>query len=250
MASPTPRTATPEALDRSEEAESPEESGPGPEAGTGTGSGKQPGGLRERKKQRTRDALVRAALELFTRQGYEETTVDEIAEAVDVSQRTFFRYFANKEQVVFAVHDMVDKRVLEELRARPADEAPLEALRCAAMEVWDGAPAVIESVIPLELHMRSYRMIESTPALVAAHLRRFSELEEQIACMIARREGLDVEADPRPRVVVAAFSGVMRVAGKLWGEGQDCSMESIRRLTTTYLDHIRPAIAEDWHTGR
>ncbi|MFJ9414296.1 TetR/AcrR family transcriptional regulator [Streptomyces sp. NPDC101227] len=206
------------------------------------------GGLRERKKQRTRDALIRAALELFTEQGYEATTIDEIAETVDVSQRTYFRYFANKEEVVFAVQEMVEARFLAELRERPATEAPLTALRSAVMVAWDEIGSAIASVVPVELHMRSYRMIESTPALVAAHLRRSSDLEEQIARLIAAREGLDVDADPRPRVVVAAFSGVMRVAGKVWGEGQDCSVESIRELTKSYLDHIGPAIDDDWRT--
>ncbi|CAM5268572.1 hypothetical protein SCALM49S_05055 [Streptomyces californicus] len=81
-------------------------------------------GLRERKKQRTRDALVRASLELFTTQGYERTTVDEIVEAVDVSQRTFFRYFASKEDVTFAVQEIVESRFIDELRRRPAHEAP------------------------------------------------------------------------------------------------------------------------------
>ncbi|KPC58778.1 TetR/AcrR family transcriptional regulator [Streptomyces chattanoogensis] len=205
-----------------------------------------PGGLRERKKQRTRDALIRAALELFTEQGYDETTIDEIAEAVNVSQRTYFRYFANKEEVVFAVQEMVEARFLEELRERPAAEAPLTALRSAVMVAWDEIGSAIESVVPVELHMRSYRMIESTPALIAAHLRRSSDLEEQIARLIAGREGLDVDTDPRPRVVVAAFCGVMRVAGKVWGEGEDCSVASIRTLTQSYLDHIGPAIDDDW----
>ncbi|WP_407553347.1 TetR/AcrR family transcriptional regulator [Streptomyces sp. Pv4-95] len=204
------------------------------------------GGLRERKKQRTRDALIRAALELFTEQGYDATTIDEIAEAVDVSQRTYFRYFANKEEVVFAVQEMVEARFLQELRTRPQSEAPLTALRSAVMVAWDDIGSAIESVVPVELHMRSYRMIESTPALVAAHLRRSSELEEQIAGLIAGREGLDVDVDPRPRVLVAAFSGVMRVAGKVWGEGQDCSVASIRELTRSYLDHIGPAMEDDW----
>ncbi|MFG2285575.1 TetR/AcrR family transcriptional regulator [Streptomyces sp. NPDC048595] len=208
------------------------------------------GGLRERKKQRTRDALIRAALELFTEQGYEATTIDEIAEAVDVSQRTYFRYFANKEDVVFAVPEMVEARFLDELTARPATEAPLTALRSAVMAAWDDIGSAIESVIPVELHMRSYQMIESTPALVAVHLRRSSELEEQIARLIAGREGLDVDADPRPRVLVAAFSGVMRVAGKVWGEGQDCSVAAIRELTQSYLDHIGPAIDDDWRARR
>ncbi|WP_030991447.1 TetR/AcrR family transcriptional regulator [Streptomyces sp. NRRL S-1813] len=209
-----------------------------------------PTGLRERKKQRTRDALIRAALELFTEQGYEATTIDEIAETVDVSQRTYFRYFANKEDVTFAVQEMVEARFLDELRARPAAEAPLIALRSAVMVAWDDIGSAIESVIPVELYMRSFQMIESTPALVAAHLRRSSELEEQIARLIAGREGLDVDADPRPRVLVAAFSGVMRVAGKVWGEGQDCTVASIRELTRSYLDHLGPAMDDDWRTGR
>lgn len=76
-------------------------------------------GLRERKKRRTRGALLRAALLLFLSQGYERTTVDEITDAVHVSQRTFFRYFANKEEVVFALQELVESQFVTELRARP-----------------------------------------------------------------------------------------------------------------------------------
>ncbi|MGW7275988.1 TetR/AcrR family transcriptional regulator [Streptomyces sp. NPDC054864] len=203
-------------------------------------------GLRERKKQRTRDALLRAALELFTTKGYEETTVDEIAEAVDVSQRTFFRYFANKQEAAFAVQEMVEQRFVETLRERPAGETPFVALRGAVIGAWDAMGRSIEEVVPVELHMRTYQMIESTPSLLAAHLRRSIEMEEEIARVIAEREGLDLDTDPRPRVVVAAFSGVMRVTGRLWGAGEDSSVESIRAITETYLDHLGPALAESW----
>lgn len=203
-------------------------------------------GLRERKKQRTRDALLRAALELFTTKGFEETTVDEIAEAVDVSQRTFFRYFTNKQETAFAVQEMVEQRFVETLRERPAEEAPFVALRGAVIGAWDAMGRSIEEVVPVELHMRTYQMIESTPSLLAAHLRRSIEMEEEIARVIAEREGLDLDTDPRPRVVVAAFSGVMRVTGRLWGAGEDSSVESIRAITETYLDHLGPALAENW----
>lgn len=83
-----------------------------------------PAGLRERKKQRTREALLHTALELFTTQGYDTTTIDEIVDAVEVSQRTFFRYFANKEAAAFAIQEKVELSFLSELRRRPAGESP------------------------------------------------------------------------------------------------------------------------------
>ncbi|MFD6183967.1 TetR/AcrR family transcriptional regulator [Streptomyces goshikiensis] len=203
-------------------------------------------GLRERKKRRTRDALLRAALLLFVSQGYDKTTVDEITDAVDVSQRTFFRYFANKEEVAFAVQDLVESHFVAALRARPGSEGPLEAMRNAVLASWDTIGEAISEVVPVDLYMRTYRLIESTPALLAVHLRRSTELEERISLLIAAREGLDVDADPRPRVAVAAFSGVMRVTGRLWGQGEDASVAAIRRMTEAYLDQIGPALASDW----
>ncbi|MGW0896491.1 TetR/AcrR family transcriptional regulator [Streptomyces goshikiensis] len=203
-------------------------------------------GLRERKKRRTRDALLRAALLMFVSQGYDKTTVDEITDAVDVSQRTFFRYFANKEEVAFAVQDLVESHFVAALRARPGSEGPLEAMRNAVLASWDTIGEAISEVVPVDLYMRTYRLIESTPALLAVHLRRSTELEERISLLIAAREGLDVDADPRPRVAVAAFSGVMRVTGRLWGQGEDASVAAIRRMTEAYLDQIGPALASDW----
>jgi AcrR family transcriptional regulator len=204
--------------------------------------------LRERKKQRTRDALLRAALELFATRGYDETTVDDIAAAVDVSQRTFFRYFAGKEETAFFVPRLAEALVVQALQVRPPDEAPLEALRRAVLESWDTISEAVEEIVPIDLHLRVYRVIESTPALFAAHLRRSAELEEQLARIIAEREGLDVDADPRPRIVVALFGGVIRVTERLWSAGDELSLAGMRQLTTTYLDQVGPALAGNWRT--
>ncbi|MGW2489135.1 TetR family transcriptional regulator [Streptomyces sp. NPDC001606] len=202
--------------------------------------------LRERKKRRTREALLRAALELFTTQGYERTTVDEIAEACEVSQRTFFRYFAGKEDAAFAVQEMAEARFADAVRARPPHEAPLEALRQAVLEGWDGIRETVESAVPVELYLRMYRTIDSTPALLAAHLARSAATEETIARILADREGVDVDADPRPRLAVAVFGAVMRVTDRQWCAGDDFSLESIRALTSSYLDQVGPALTGNW----
>ncbi|CAM5712432.1 AcrR family transcriptional regulator OS=Streptomyces violarus OX=67380 GN=FHS41_003299 PE=4 SV=1 [Streptomyces violarus] len=170
-------------------------------------------GLRERKKQRTRDALVRAALELFTTQGYEQTTVDEIAAAVDVSQRTFFRYFAGKEDAALAAQRLAVDHFVCRAERPPRPGAPLlEALRRAVQDGWDTLHEVVESVGPSSCTLADVPGDRvdagaASPPICAAP----TETEEQIARLIAEREGLDVDTDPRPRVAVAGVCGVIRV---------------------------------------
>src|SRR2546425_5565213 len=78
------------------------------------------GGLRERKKQKTRESTQRAALRLFVKQGYEETTIEQIAAAAEISPSTFFNYFPTKEDVV--LFDAYDPRAIRMFLERPKDE--------------------------------------------------------------------------------------------------------------------------------
>jgi AcrR family transcriptional regulator len=170
----------------------------------------QVAGLRERKKQRTRWALVDAALDLFLAQGYEATTIDEIVAAVDVSQRTYFRYFAGKEDVALTFLVEYDDLFLTALAERPPGEPVLPAMR-AALDV--SLDAILASD---EEHAARFRklhgLIDGTPALVAGRLRRFAELEQAAAAVIAHRMGLDVTHDARPHLLVASFLTVVRLA--------------------------------------
>ncbi|MCF6524744.1 TetR family transcriptional regulator [Streptomyces sp. JJ36] len=185
------------------------------------------------------------AHELFVAQGYEHTTVDQITEAVDVSQRTFFRYFSSKEDVAFALQDETESAFYDAVCARPAGESPMRALRNALDTTWESLGESIQEVVPISVHMRMWHVIETTPALVAVHLRRSTDMEDRLAAVFARREGLPTD-DPRPRVLTAAFSGVMRAAGRQWGEGQDVTVDAARRWMETYLDLMGPVLSDDW----
>src|SRR6202162_644711 len=92
------------------------------------------GGLRERKKARTRASLREHALRLFREQTYQGTTVEQIAAAAEVSPSTFFRYFPTKEDIV--LQDDMDTRMIEALERQPADLGPLSAVRAATREVF------------------------------------------------------------------------------------------------------------------
>ena len=120
----------------------------------------QPVSLRQRKRARTRAALIAAALELFERQGYEATTIDEIAAAADVSPRTFFRYFATKEEV--ALGDDLSPEILRLLVARPADEPMLESARHVVAD-----SLVLVSEDDREALLARLRIVYRTPSLRA-----------------------------------------------------------------------------------
>ncbi len=102
----------------------------------------------------------------------------------------------------------------------------MEALRRAVLEGWDTIGESIESVVPLELHMRAYQLIESTPALLAAYLRRSAELEEEIARVIAsaRDSTWTRTRDRASRWPV--FGELMRITGRLWSEATTASRRS------------------------
>ena len=120
-------------------------------------------GLRERKKARTREALQDAAMERFSRQGFDGTTVEEIAEACEVSPRTFFRYFPTKEDVLFADAAVRRERLLAVIAERPAEEPAFVAL-CAAMRTLtddyrDDRDALVSrfQIVAASPHLQAYK---------------------------------------------------------------------------------------------
>jgi len=210
-------------------------------------------GLRERKKQRTRDALVDAAHQLFLSQGYARTTVDEIAAAVDVSQRTFFRYFANKDEVALAILADAEDHFVANLGARPATENPLQALRNAIVQTWRelGTARELTGDSSITAALELLQLIEDTPTLLAAHLRRITEQERIVAGILAEREGLDPAVDLRPKVLAAVFGGVLRSAHLSWSAGDapvgDAGPEGMITIIESHFDQLGPALAGDWH---
>lgn len=202
-------------------------------------------GLRARKKQLTRDALIRSAIQLFHTQGYESTTVDEIVATVNVSARTFFRYFAGKEDVALALVTEIDERVVVALSERPPDESPLESLRGAVRETWAQVREQTERVSGVTALARILRLVETAPSLAAAHARRAMAFEERLAREIARREKVDFATDPRPKLVVAIFSAVTRVASQCWGLEEDADLDAIARTIEEHFD-LLPTLQGCW----
>ena len=202
---------------------------------------------RERKKRQTRDALVHAALRLFDAKGYEHTTVREITDAVDVSERTFFRYFSSKEDLAVSfVRDATDA-LLRALATRPAAEPPLTALRNAFRESLlelaedDESPHAEESTYLLVV-----RLIDSTPSLLAAHLRYLHDHDDEIVRLLAQREGVDPETDLRPRIIAAVFGGLASLATKDWRARGGGSVASMLAAFDAYADQVTPALAGHW----
>ncbi len=184
-----------------------------------------PVGLRERKKAQTHATIQAHALRLFREQGYEATTVEQIAEAAEVSPSTFFRYFATKEEVV--LHDSLDPIMLAAFEAQPAELSPVQAMRASMRAVFGGL-----SARQLAEEREREALIRTIPELRAQMLDSFTGSVRWYAEVLARRAGRDAD----DVAVLALVGAVFGVGIALWLTGGDS-------LSAEFLERFDAAMA-------
>jgi AcrR family transcriptional regulator len=179
---------------------------------------------RERKKARTRRDLVEAAVRLFDERGFEGTTIEDITNAADVSPRTFFRYFASKEEILFSEH----QRSVDDLRNRLAECPDGEPLLVTVREAMLTIAGRIEE--NKDFHLLRIRLNAESPTVVAHALRVQQDWVRIIAKALAARLGANVHTDLRPTLIAGAANIAIRSALTRWGAGQ--GKEDLRELTS------------------
>ncbi|MFI7362372.1 TetR family transcriptional regulator [Streptomyces sp. NPDC050149] len=172
-------------------------------------------GLRERKKEATRQAVHEAALRLTVEHGFDQLTVEAVADAAGISRRTFSNYFAGKEDALLHGEEQQTRELVRAVRERPAEEAAWTALRAAMTQFAERvAPPEREWAVRTRLAMRH-------PSLLARQLANHAALEGDLAEAVAARR-----APVRPLVLAAAFLSSLRIAMRMWIE-EDLAREPI-----------------------
>ena len=179
-----------------------------------------PAGLRQRKKARTRALIQEHALRLFHERGYDATTVEQIAEAAEVSPSTFFRYFPTKEDVV--MYDVFDPLLIDVFRTQPADLRPLSVVRRAISEVFTNIPAA-----ELERQVAREELIMAVPELRVRMLMEFMRTLELLIDLLAERTG-------RPTTDIAVRS----LAGAVIGVSLAAWLTSESHRMQAYLSEV------------
>ncbi|WP_291408022.1 TetR/AcrR family transcriptional regulator [Actinophytocola sp.] len=165
--------------------------------------------LRERKKAATRLSLHEAALRLAMAGGLDSVTIEDIADSVGVSRRTFSNYFANKEDAVLHADRERTHQMLDLVRRRPAAEKPWLALRRAAGELYG------HLTLPDPDWVAQLRLLRRHPSLLARQAADQMALERDLAEVLLTRGDLDLEV---ARLMAATFLATVRTAGALWLE--------------------------------
>lgn len=167
--------------------------------------------------QRNREALIHAAIDLFTANGYEATTVEQISAAAGVAARTFFHHFATKDDILFDGY------------AARLDEAARRFRASRSTTLWgalaDASQAVAEAISEQpEMFLVRARMYHSLPALRATMLRINDDWIDQMTTEVARWLNADADTDLAPRLAATAINAANRAAIDVWvseGGGSD-----------------------------
>jgi AcrR family transcriptional regulator len=155
-------------------------------------------GLRERKKQKTRETIINVALELFAEKGYEHTTIAEIAEAAEVSPRTIFAYFPSKEDILFCDMPAAYERFAGALRERAEGVTTLDVVR----------EFLMSSLNPDRTQLLRKQILATEETLQVNRRARFASFEQLLVEAIAEDLGADPD-DIRPRIVAVAFGAAI-----------------------------------------
>ncbi|MFV2008709.1 MULTISPECIES: TetR/AcrR family transcriptional regulator [unclassified Micromonospora] len=178
-------------------------------------TGKQPT-LRERTRRAVQRDIADAALQLFVSRGYDATTIDDIAAAVGMSQRSVFRYFATKEDIVVGKFDLGADDMLDNLRERPAGEPVWTSLR----RLFDIVDASADTSGQQQVSKPVQRVILETPALLAVYLRKLQSMQHAAVAVLRERAtaaGAPYAADdPTPGALAAAAFGCLVAAQHAW----------------------------------
>jgi AcrR family transcriptional regulator len=169
-----------------------------------------PLGLRERKKQQTKQALERAAFDLFARQGYVETTVEDIAAAAQVSRASFFRYFGSKEDVLATDDDQRRARFMAAFTGQPADRPVLAAIKAAVREYLGGVHADDRSCTYTKVILGSRVLLGRAYEM---RLRWLRELESELRARLTGVSNADVVAAVLADIVLSILEASLRIAG-------------------------------------
>ena len=186
----------------------------------GEPAGAASGAARGRRPSTTRENVALVALDLFNRQGYDETTVDQIAAAVGVSRRTFFRYYGSKRDVVWGEFDAELVRLHHELEGAPPDRPMMDVLRQAVMATNRFGAGELD-----ELRIR-IGLISTVPTLVAHSAVRYAEWCQVVAGFVARRSGRQPE-DLGPQTAARAALGAAMAAFGCWANGEDDDLPTV-----------------------
>lgn len=174
-------------------------------------------GRRERKKRATRLALKAAALDLVSARGYNNVTVEDIADAVDVSVRTFFNYFNSKEAAVVGDDDELVDALRAQLIGLPSEMSPVEALRVLLMRRVQAIGEDIDlSGEDHSVWLRRFTVVRSQPEVMWAYTRHLAEVERVIVDALVQRLGGDERLRGYASLVTTCALNVMKVAGSLW----------------------------------
>jgi len=184
-------------------------------------------GLRERKKQRTRDTIARAALRLFAERGYDETTLAEIAEAADVAPRTIFAYFENKEDILFSDEMGIFNELKRRLDERPAGTTTVDALRefVACMKSPDEDTKLRKKVIMAD------------PALQMKMRAHHAQLEPMLAESIARDLGTGPD-DIRSLLIAASMVAALQSVSDRFFEAESAGEPINHEQGMAILDEV------------